>query len=621
VSLRLLTSRDAVLAAIDEFDRLGREAFLAKYGFQPARAYFVEHDGRRYDSKALAGAAVGFEHPERGPLRAAEFAGGEQTVRRKLEGLGFRMVVVGADGREDNGGGGFAEFLMWGRRFFEWEDFEEEERRAKREIAEQLRRTRTAFEGGGDWVAAFRKSFDVRDNNLLPWQVVDRLRKWVDEHTSTAGEAFAALWTDRQASERARAFLASVPGEVVSGPGMRAAVASYSLLAGGAEEFPPYRRTPFDKAFELTGYGGPQPDADEVGLYEHALGFLDRMVEEAQARGLHLKDRLDAQGVVWALTKSKLTHPVVARWTEAERSAFLRYRGDVRDDGPQEFAALAASLLIDAAHLGRIDQLMRDKRQLIFYGPPGTGKTYVARQLALHYARSPARVRLVQFHPSYAYEDFVEGYRPREVGGQPGFGLVGGPFKEIAAAALEAPDEQFVLIIDEINRGNVAKVFGELYFLLEYRNEAIRLQYSAEPFALPPNLWLIGTMNTADRSIALLDAALRRRFYFVPFFPDEPPVQGLLRRWLRQHKPALEWVADVVDRANAQLGDRNIGIGPSYFMRSSLTDDWVELIWEHAILPYLGEQFFGEEERLSEFALNRLRAEPAAEVAAPEDAD
>jgi len=143
--------------------------------------------------------------------------------------------------------------------------------------------------------------------------------------------------------------------------------------------------------------------------------------------------------------------------------------------------------------------------------------------------------------------------------------------------------------------------------LLEYRDEAIKLQYSASEFRLPANLWFVGTMNTADRSIALLDAALRRRFYFVPFFPDEPPVKGLLRRWLSRHKPALEWVADVVDRANAQLGDRNVGIGPSYFMRANLTDEWVELIWEHAIIPYLGEQFFGEEERLADFELKRLR--------------
>ena len=143
-------------------------------------------------------------------------------------------------------------------------------------------------------------------------------------------------------------------------------------------------------------------------------------------------------------------------------------------------------------------------------------------------------VKIVQFHPSYAYEDFVEGYRPHlHNGGQPGFRLVEGPLKRLALRASENPDVVHVLLIDEINRGNIAKVFGELYYLLEYRDEAIDLQYGGgQGFSLPKNLWLIGTMNTADRSIALIDAALRRRFYFVPFFPDQPPIRGLLRRWL-----------------------------------------------------------------------------------------
>ena len=124
-----------------------------------------------------------------------------------------------------------------------------------------------------------------------------------------------------------------------------------------------------------------------------------------------------------------------------------------------------------------------------------------------------------------------------------------------------------MLVIDELNRGNVAKVFGELYFLLEYRDEAIRLQYGGEPFRLPRNLLFICTMNTADRSIALMDAALRRRFYFAPFFPNEPPIEGLLRRWLDEHAPGMaEHVAGLVDRAN-ELLDRDAAIGPSYFMR------------------------------------------------------
>ena len=266
-------------------------------------------------------------------------------------------------------------------------------------------------------------------------------------------------------------------------------------------------------------------------------------------------------------------------------------------------------------------RLLRHGRQIVFYGPPGTGKTYVGRKLAAYLAGREARVELVQFHPSYAYEDFVEGYRPARLeGGAAGFVLREGPLKRMAREAERAPDETFVLIIDEINRGNLAKVFGELYFLLEYRGpeNRINLQYSDERFSLPENLWIIGTMNIADRSIALVDSALRRRFHFAPFFPDEPPVEGLLSRWLAKNKSELAWVAEVVDRANELLGRRHAAIGPSHFMDPGLDEEWVGIIWEHSVLPYIAEQFFGEEDRLEEFALDRLRPASSTDVGGEE---
>ena len=161
-----------------------------------------------------------------------------------------------------------------------------------------------------------------------------------------------------------------------------------------------------------------------------------------------------------------------------------------------------------------------------------------------------------------------------------------------------APGEKHFLVIDEINRGNIAKVFGELYFLLEYRDQEIRLQYADEAFSLPSNLYIIGTMNTADRSIALVDLALRRRFYFVEFHADDEPVKGVLRRWLRENAPdEMMWVADVVERANAtqQLKeDRHAAIGPSYFMKKHLDQEMVERVCKHSVLPYIEERLFAE---------------------------
>ena len=307
--------------------------------------------------------------------------------------------------------------------------------------------------------------------------------------------------------------------------------------------------------------------------------------------------------------------------------------GPGEDDGPvdppqtptPDLAGLARELLLTepADFLHRIEKLLADKPQVIFQGPPGTGKTFVAQALAQHIAGSDGSVTLVQMHPSYAYEDFVRGIRPTLRDGQAGFELRDGPLLQAAERARARPDAKHFLIIDEINRGNVAKVFGELYFLLEYRDREIRLQYQHDgetDFLLPPNLYFIGTMNTADRSIALVDLALRRRFYFVEFHPDAEPIKGLLRRWLTEKAPEMGWVAEVVDRANEHLSkDRHAAIGPSYFMKDDLDDDAVERIWTHSVVPYVEECLFGQHDRLSDFDLAALRKPGRSNFSQPEE--
>ncbi len=257
---------------------------------------------------------------------------------------------------------------------------------------------------------------------------------------------------------------------------------------------------------------------------------------------------------------------------------------------PDATDELAESLHVHRDWLQECIELLRDRRQLIFYGPPGTGKTYIAQALAKHIGG--ANRRLIQFHPAYSYEDFFEGFRPTASGG---FELKAGPMRRIVEQAKNS-SEPHVLIIDEINRGNLAKIFGELYFLLEYRDEPVDLLYGdAEGgFSLPKNLFIIGTMNTADRSIALVDAAMRRRFSFLPLHPSETPASGVLRAWLRaQNHPSR--CADLLDELNRQIVDQDFKIGPSYFMRPEVhREGGLERMWRTSILPLLEEHHFGE---------------------------
>nr|BFE76192.1 hypothetical protein GCM10020092_094930 [Actinoplanes digitatis] len=185
------------------------------------------------------------------------------------------------------------------------------------------------------------------------------------------------------------------------------------------------------------------------------------------------------------------------------------------------------------------------------------------------------------------------------------------------------PAQPFVLIIDEINRANLAKVFGELYFLLEYRGRRIQLQYSpTEEFELPPNVFIIGTMNTADRSIALVDAAMRRRFLFQALFPGEHPLRDMLRRWLRANQLPEER-ADLLDELNRAIGDRDAAVGPSYLMNPRVADErGLARIWRTAIEPLLEERHLGDGVDVrARYGLDvlRRRLAQAAAAADPDD--
>ena len=496
----------------------------------------------------------------------------------------------------------WSEYIRLAQWYVDTGKLESEEIEYKVKIGRKLAAAReAALSGAGNWRDLVKSGIG---GNLIHPIPQARFRVWIDEAQGDALPALQAIWTEDDASveERVRAFCDLLPRSVSSSPGVRTTLSSVLLMGFDVEQYPPFRVGLFNDAYDRIGYNKPEQSADEATLYEHALGFLDRFIEEASARGLALRHRLDAQSVVWAVQQIRID--------DRHGEGSIQPKHDLQD--------LATELHLPVEFLEEINALLEDKKQVIFQGPPGTGKTYVAQKLAEHWAESDSNVMLVQFHPSYAYEDFVQGFRPKTAdGGQVTFELRDGPLREIARRAAADSNGKYYLIIDEINRGNIAKVFGELYFLLEYRDKPMRLQYSDEPFSLPPNLYIIGTMNTADRSIALVDLALRRRFYFVEFHPNEEPIKDLLRRWLTKHGQDTR-VADLVDRANEKLNDRNAAIGPSYFMKKDLDETNFRRIWKHSVLPYIEERLFGEIDRVKEFDLDKLRGADAP-VSASED--
>lgn len=260
-----------------------------------------------------------------------------------------------------------------------------------------------------------------------------------------------------------------------------------------------------------------------------------------------------------------------------------------------------------------ITSLLWRKKNLILQGAPGVGKTFTAKRLAysLMGERDTSRVKMLQFHQSYSYEDFVMGYRPNGTG----FELKKGPFYQFCVDALKNPSKSYYFIIDEINRGNLSKIFGELLMLIESdkRGEEVTLTYSDEPFSVPENVYIIGMMNTADRSIAIIDYALRRRFCFVEL---EPAFESEKFKAYLMFQGASEELVDKIKRKMGSINseitkDVNLGkgfrIGHSYFSNYSASESWYEEIIKYEIEPLINEYWFDEEEKAKNYIEELLR--------------
>lgn len=256
-----------------------------------------------------------------------------------------------------------------------------------------------------------------------------------------------------------------------------------------------------------------------------------------------------------------------------------------------------------------LTELLEAKYNVILQGAPGVGKTFAAKRLAYSIMgqKDTSRVAMVQFHQSYSYEDFIQGYRPSKEG----FELENGAFYKFCKEAEEDNERPYFFIIDEINRGNLSKILGELMMLIEKdkRGEKIKLLYSNEWFTVPQNVRIIGMMNTADRSLALMDYALRRRFAFFDFAPAFSS-EGFKNYLAEKNSPKLESLITVVESLNNTISsDESLGdgfrIGHSYFCTDDeITDEWLKSVVEYEVIPLIKEYWFDEPTKVRDWSAN-----------------
>ena len=335
--------------------------------------------------------------------------------------------------------------------------------------------------------------------NVVDYRVTGAFLAWVEAHPATAAEALTALQTD-PGPESIDRFLALVPWDDLRGMGARLSLASALLLGCAPERLPPWRDTAARATQRLSGGYASEAAATAGEIY---LAWLERLDMIMAAVNIDpddavLRDRLDAQGLAHTVLRTDLA---LDGWSAADREALASWQqgrgtappaphppgpgsGPGPGPGPEPSPLEAFDRLVDDLYLDELGAawlketltLLDRKRQLIFQGPPGTGKTFMARRIARYLAGADDRLTTVQFHPGTSYEDFVQGLRP-DPQSPSRFIVVDGPLITIADAAEKNPTKTYVLLIDEINRGNIPAVFGELYLLLEYRNTPVTLLY------------------------------------------------------------------------------------------------------------------------------------------------
>ena len=313
-------------------------------------------------------------------------------------------------------------------------------------------------------------------------------------------------------------------------------------------------------------------------------------------------DKDDSGAYIW-----KLREELASALDKVDLSNVLLYTKDKKDDFEQyQKEDFLSEVFMEEVEYDTLVSLLRRKKNVVLQGAPGVGKTFAARRLAYSMMGEidTSRIELIQFHQNYSYEDFIMGYKPDGEG----FTLKKGVFYQFCKKAESDPENEYFFIIDEINRGNLSKIFGELLMLIEkdYRGTDVTLAYSGEAFSVPKNLLLIGMMNTADRSLALIDYALRRRFSFFDMKP------GFDSKVFREYADGFDnetfnELIDTIVELNKKISkDPTLGkgfcIGHSYFCdQTDCTEEWMKEIVYYDILPTLQEYWFDNESELQEW--------------------
>jgi hypothetical protein len=448
----------------------------------------------------------------------------------------------------------------------------------------------------GEWAGV------MRHNRFLPafaGATMDRLLEPIETFNEWTGR----LW--RSPEEEARQAVDEVLRNPNAFPGAGRSYPTMLMYLRDPHRFAIWLQVCHQGLVAISDYDEPRGRTGGVDRY---LRYCAAVREFAERWGLEPQE-VDAVLVAAARAAAEVKDATARRGEGASGGDSGEVVVDPRQVYSLEKMAVATHLPLDLLEEW-VGLLRGRKRQALLYGPPGTGKTFVAQQLARHLAGDDGSIQLIQFHPSFSYEDFLEGLRPTSgSNGQVGYEVRDGVFFDFCATRAQASPGTHVFVIDELNRAELGAVLGELMTLLEYRGREVQLPYSQRLFSVPENVILLATMNTADRSLALVDFALRRRFHAFEMRPS----RDVLESYLKARDEDTDLVLRFFDLVQERVASPDYAPGHSYWMTEDLSPQGLSRVWRYELYPYLAEYWFEHRNYLDDLndKVTRLLAEEA----------